>query len=49
MVARSPNIEKDLIFHFERGFQYASKKFVNVLDSQKKNNPKCESKRKIMG
>jgi uncharacterized protein (DUF2235 family) len=30
---RSP--EKGLIFHFERGVQYASKKFTNVINSYK--------------
>jgi transposase InsO family protein len=30
---RSP--EKGLVFHSDRGIQYASKKFTNVLDSYK--------------
>ena len=36
MAAKNRNIEKGLIFHSDRGVQYASKKFVNVLDSYKK-------------
>lgn len=37
------NIEDGLIFHSE----YASKKFVNILDSFKKNNPWYEPQRKF--
>jgi putative transposase len=36
MVVKNRNIEEGLIFHYDRGVQYASKKFVNVLDSYKK-------------
>ena len=36
MAVKNRNIEEDLIFHSDRGVQYASKKFVNVLDSYKK-------------
>ncbi|WP_410504324.1 IS3 family transposase [Flavobacterium sp. HJJ] len=36
MAVKNRNIEKGLIFHSDRGVQYASKKFVNVLDSYKK-------------
>lgn len=36
MAVKNRNIEQDLIFHSDRGVQYASKKFVNVLDSNKK-------------
>nr|WP_231380079.1 IS3 family transposase [Flavobacterium sp. CG_9.1] len=36
MAIKNRNIEKGLIFHSDRGVQYASKKFVNVLDSYKK-------------
>jgi putative transposase len=43
MAVKNQNIEKGLIFHSDRGVQYASKKFVNVLDSYKKNNPQYES------
>ena len=32
MAVKNRNIEKGLIFHSDRGVQYASKKFVNVLD-----------------
>ena len=36
MAIKNRKIEEDLIFHSDRGVQYASKKFVNVLDSYKK-------------
>ncbi|MFV8337340.1 IS3 family transposase [Flavobacterium sp. RSP29] len=36
MAVKNRNIEEGLIFHSDRGAQYASKKFVNVLDSYKK-------------
>ena len=36
MAVKNRNIEKGLIFHSDRGVQYASKKFVTVLDSYKK-------------
>jgi putative transposase len=36
MVVKNRNIEEGLIFHSDRGVQYASKKNVNVLDSYKK-------------
>ena len=36
MAIKNRNIEQGLIFHSDRGVQYASKKFVNVLDSYKK-------------
>lgn len=36
MAVKIRKIEEDLIFHSDRGVQYASKKFVNVLDSYKK-------------
>ena len=36
MAVKNRNIENGLIFHSDRGVQYASKKFVNVLDSYKK-------------
>ena len=36
MAVKTRNIEDGLIFHSDRGVQYASKKFVNVLDSYKK-------------
>ena len=36
MTVKNRNIEQGLIFHSDRGVQYASKKFVNVLDSYKK-------------
>ena len=32
MAVKNRNIEEGLIFHSDRGVQYASKKFVNVLD-----------------
>jgi putative transposase len=32
MAIKNRNIEKGLIFDSDRGVQYASKKFVNVLD-----------------
>ena len=32
MAFKNQNIEEGLIFHSDRGVQYASKKFVNVLD-----------------
>ena len=35
MSVKNRKIEEDLIFHSDRGVQYASKKFVNVLDSYK--------------
>ena len=38
MAVKNRNIEEGLIFHSDRGVQYASKKFVNVLDSYKKIN-----------
>jgi putative transposase len=33
---KNRGVEKGLIFHSDRAVQYASKKFVNVLDSYKK-------------
>ena len=36
MAVKNRNVEKGLIFHSDRGVQYASKNFVNVLDSYKK-------------
>lgn len=36
MAVKNRNIEQGLIFHSDRGVQYASKKFVNVLNSYKK-------------
>lgn len=36
MAIKNRDIKNDLIFHSDRGVQYASKKFVNVLDSYKK-------------
>lgn len=36
MAVKNRNIEEGLIFHSDRGIQYASKKFVNVLNSYKK-------------
>ena len=36
MAVKNRNIEQGLIFHSDRDVQYASKKFVNVLDSYKK-------------
>ncbi|WP_338645685.1 DDE-type integrase/transposase/recombinase [Flavobacterium sp. KS-LB2] len=36
MAIKNRDIDEGLIFHFDRGVQYASKKFVNVLDSYKK-------------
>jgi len=36
MAVKNRNIERGLVFHSDRGVQYASKKFVNVLDSYKK-------------
>ena len=36
MAAKNQNIAEGLIFHSDRGVRYASKKFVNVLDSYKK-------------
>ena len=49
MAVKTRNIEKGLIFHSDRGVHYACKKFVNVLDSYKKNNSQYESKRKLLG
>ena len=42
MAVKNRDIDEGLIFHSDRGVQYASKKFVNVLDSYKKNNPQYE-------
>ena len=36
MAVKNRDIDEGLIFHSDRGVQYASKKFVNVLDSYKK-------------
>lgn len=36
MAVKYRNIEEGFIFHYDRGVQYASKKFVNILDSYKK-------------
>lgn len=36
MAIKNRDIDEGLIFHFDRGVQYASKKFVNVFDSYKK-------------
>ena len=36
MAVKNRNIEEGSIFHSDRGVQYTSKKFVNVLDSYKK-------------
>ena len=38
MAVKNRNIEEGVIFHSGRGVQYASKKFVNVLDYCKKIN-----------
>ena len=35
MAVKNRNIEKGLIFHSDRGVQYASKKFTNVIESYK--------------
>jgi len=35
MAVRNRNIEADLIFYSDRGFQYANNKFANVLESYK--------------
>ena len=42
MAIKNRDIEEGLIFHSDRGVQYASKKFVNVLIPIK-NNPQYES------
>jgi putative transposase len=42
MAVRNRNVEEGLIFHSDRGVQYAGKKFVNLIESYKKNNPKYE-------
>jgi putative transposase len=39
MTLKYRDIDEDLIFHSDRGVQYGSKKFVNVLDSYKKTTP----------
>ncbi|WP_432221106.1 IS3 family transposase [Flavobacterium sp. TMP13] len=36
MAVKNRDVDEGLIFHSDRGVQYASKKFVNVLDSYKK-------------
>ena len=36
MATRNRNVEQGLIFHSDRGVQYANNKFVNVLNSYKK-------------
>lgn len=36
MAVKNRNIEQGLIFHSDKGVQFASKKFVNVHDSYKK-------------
>jgi transposase InsO family protein len=36
MAVKNRNIEKGLRFHSDRGLQYASKKFTNVIDSYKR-------------
>ena len=36
MATRNRNVEQGLIFHSDRGVQYANSKFVNVLNSYKK-------------
>jgi len=35
MATKNRSIEKGLVFHSDRGVQYASKKFTNVIDSYK--------------
>jgi putative transposase len=35
MAIKNRSVEKDLIFHSDRGVQYASKKFTNVIESYK--------------
>ncbi|MEZ7500420.1 IS3 family transposase [Flavobacterium sp. Arc3] len=35
MAVKNRNIERGLVFHSDRGLQYASKKFTNVIDSYK--------------
>jgi transposase InsO family protein len=40
MAVKNRNIWEGLIFHSDRGVQYQRKKFVNVLDSYLKNNPR---------
>jgi len=45
MAVKNRNIEEGLFFHSDRGIQYASKKFVNVLNSYKKITRSMSSKR----
>jgi transposase InsO family protein len=35
MVVKNRSIEKGLIFHSDRGIQYANKKIANVIESYK--------------
>jgi transposase InsO family protein len=35
MAIKNRSVENGLIFHSDRGVQYASKKFTNVIDSYK--------------
>jgi putative transposase len=35
MAIKNRSVEKELIFHSDRGIQYASKKFTNVIYSYK--------------
>ena len=35
MAIKNRCVEKGLLFHSDRGIQYASKKFTNVIDSYK--------------
>ena len=44
MPVKNQNIEEGLIFYSDRGIQYASKKFVNVLNSYKKTTRSISSK-----
>jgi transposase InsO family protein len=33
MAIRNRNVQKGLIFHSDRGVQYANKKFANIIES----------------
>ena len=49
MALKNRNISKGLIFHSDRGVQYACEQFANTVDSHKKNNQKYEPKGKLLG
>jgi putative transposase len=49
MAAINQNIKEGLIFHSDRGGQYAAEIFINILYSYKKKNTLSLSRRAMVG